>query len=278
MSRRAIGLLAGLAFGLVAGITLGLVAGLEGDLGHGVVVSFAGGPAGGLVFVAGLIFGIVAGITLGLVAGLGSAATPARAMRIRVRGLVAGIAAGLVFGLEGGAVGGIPVGIAAGIVAGLAFGIVAGLAGVPGDLAGVTSPWTVLALDRRVALQLVLMAGLAVGVAFGLAGGLAVGLGAGLVAGCGLSMRGTTWPSYMLTTGWLALRHRLPWSLMSFLADAHQRGVLRQAGAVYQFRHLELQRRLAARPIRTTPGPGGLSGLSARDWLRTSRSTGLRIP
>jgi len=32
---------------------------------------------------------------------------------------------------------------------------------------------------------------------------------------------------------------------MSFLADAHRRGVLRQAGAVYQFRHIELQHRLA---------------------------------
>lgn len=29
---------------------------------------------------------------------------------------------------------------------------------------------------------------------------------------------------------------------MAFLADAHQRGVLRQAGATYQFRCLELQR------------------------------------
>jgi hypothetical protein len=33
---------------------------------------------------------------------------------------------------------------------------------------------------------------------------------------------------------------------MIFLDDAH-RGVLRQAGAVYQFRHRELQRRLATR-------------------------------
>ncbi len=31
------------------------------------------------------------------------------------------------------------------------------------------------------------------------------------------------------------------------IADAHQRGVLRQAGAVYQFRHIELQHRLANR-------------------------------
>jgi hypothetical protein len=33
-----------------------------------------------------------------------------------------------------------------------------------------------------------------------------------------------------------------------FLADAHRnRGALRQVGVVYQFRHLDLQRRLANR-------------------------------
>ena len=31
---------------------------------------------------------------------------------------------------------------------------------------------------------------------------------------------------------------------MGFLDDAHRRGVLRQVGAVYQFRHIELQHRL----------------------------------
>ena len=34
---------------------------------------------------------------------------------------------------------------------------------------------------------------------------------------------------------------------MNFLEYSHQRGVLRQAGAVYQFRHVELQHRLAKR-------------------------------
>ena len=34
---------------------------------------------------------------------------------------------------------------------------------------------------------------------------------------------------------------------MDFLTDAHKRGVLRQAGAVYQFRHVELQHRLATK-------------------------------
>lgn len=34
---------------------------------------------------------------------------------------------------------------------------------------------------------------------------------------------------------------------MAFLSDAHERrGVLRQAGDVYQFRHIDLQRHLAS--------------------------------
>ncbi|GIH09785.1 hypothetical protein Rhe02_78520 [Rhizocola hellebori] len=37
----------------------------------------------------------------------------------------------------------------------------------------------------------------------------------------------------------------LPWNLMAFLHDAHQRGILRQAGAVYQFRHSRLHEYLA---------------------------------
>lgn len=57
----------------------------------------------------------------------------------------------------------------------------------------------------------------------------------------------TVWPSYIATRPVHALHHRLPWALMGFLEDAHQRGVLRQEGTVYQFRHTELRRRLAAR-------------------------------
>jgi hypothetical protein len=140
---------------------------------------------------------------------------------------------------------------------------------VPGNLPKATSPRAVLTRDRQVALLLTLMGGLAYGSAFGLAFGVAVGaasiavhgapfgswatfrvvsgLAAGLAFGLGLSMGQTAWPSYMLTRERLALYHRLPRSLMNFLSDAHQRGVLRQAGAVYQFRHIELQHRLANR-------------------------------
>jgi hypothetical protein len=88
---------------------------------------------------------------------------------------------------------------------------------------------------------------LGLGLVVGLGFGLQVGLGLGLVVGVGLSMSQTAWPSYMLTRAWLAFHHQLPWSLLSFLADAHKRGILRQASAVYQFRHIELQHRLANR-------------------------------
>ncbi|MGH3706911.1 MAG: hypothetical protein ACRDRU_17000 [Pseudonocardiaceae bacterium] len=45
----------------------------------------------------------------------------------------------------------------------------------------------------------------------------------------------------ILSRIWLPLTGRLLWALLTFLDDAHKRGVLRQAGAVYQFRHARLQ-------------------------------------
>jgi hypothetical protein len=65
-------------------------------------------------------------------------------------------------------------------------------------------------------------------------------------------------PSALARQGLLAFHHSPPWPLMSFLADAHQRGVLRQAGAVYQFGQLELQHRLATRP--SGPHPESATG------------------
>lgn len=56
---------------------------------------------------------------------------------------------------------------------------------------------------------------------------------------------------YLITRLALFLSGHLPWRLMPFLEDAHRLGFLRQVGPVYQFRHAELQDRLAAPP----PGP-----------------------
>jgi hypothetical protein len=151
-----------------------------------------------------------------------------------------------------------------GLVIGLVLGLPASLAGVPRDLSKAASPAAVLARDRRAAVARGLVIGLVLGELlgstiiifggttatiryviltllffglFGIAGGLPfISLGMGV---------DTAWLPYMLAIGWLAMNRRLPWHLMSFLADAHHRGVLRQAGAVYQFRHIALQRRLA---------------------------------
>lgn len=96
-------------------------------------------------------------------------------------------------------------------------------------------------------------------VSYGLAGfvvgGLAMShhipLGQGLAAGAvfGLAIGLTTalsrsWGAYEASRAWLALRGQLPPRLNGFLVDAHRRGVLRQAGAVYQFRHARLRERL----------------------------------
>ncbi|MEK2472229.1 NACHT domain-containing protein [Streptomyces noursei] len=63
------------------------------------------------------------------------------------------------------------------------------------------------------------------------------------------------WGAYQVTHARLALRGKLPWRLMRFLDDAHQRGVMRQEGSVYQFRHARLQERLVAGG-RNPEGPG----------------------
>ncbi|MHA7960482.1 hypothetical protein ACX9I7_22265 [Streptomyces sp. L500] len=62
----------------------------------------------------------------------------------------------------------------------------------------------------------------------------------------------SAWGRLGIARVWLALTGRAPWRLMGFLAEAHRRGVLRQSGAHYEFRHLRLQQRLSGTP--DTPG------------------------
>ncbi|WP_410667714.1 BTAD domain-containing putative transcriptional regulator [Amycolatopsis sp. cmx-4-68] len=98
-------------------------------------------------------------------------------------------------------------------------------------------------------------------VCYGLAGALAGGqvfppatnpvlplvVGVCFGGGIGLAVLVTrAWGNYFVHHIWLAATGRLPWRLMHFLDDAHRRGVLRQAGGVYQFRHARVQERLAA--------------------------------
>ena len=152
------------------------------------------------------------------------------------------------------------VGLYIGGLLALTFGIAMGFDKVPGDLTGASSPRAVLARDRHATLVMSLGAGVpfvvvgcSLAIWAGPGGGgfwIFVGLMGGTVSGLTWTWLEMAWPGYVIVSGWLALLQRMPWPLMPFLEDAHQRGVLRQAGAVYQFRHIELQHRLATRPGR----------------------------
>jgi hypothetical protein len=97
---------------------------------------------------------------------------------------------------------------------------------------------------------IVLEVGILNGIAYGPLRGLEVGTVFGLEsafgAGLGYGLSLTAWGQWVaLSRIWLPLTGRLPWALIAFLDDAHQRGVLRQAGAVYQFRHARIQSHLS---------------------------------
>ena len=76
--------------------------------------------------------------------------------------------------------------------------------------------------------------GLQTGLVFAVEGAIAAGIGYGLTF--------TAWGQWLgIVRIWLPLTGRLPWRPVAFLDDACRRGVLRQSGAVYQFRHARLQ-------------------------------------
>ena len=81
---------------------------------------------------------------------------------------------------------------------------------------------------------------------------------------------GGAWPRYLEARLRLSVRRRLPWRTISFLSDAHRRGVLRQVGAAYQFRHIRLQEQLAAGyspwPPRLAPRIAHARGVLDETW------------
>lgn len=167
-------------------------------------------------------------------------------------GLMFGLIVGSVFQLADEA----EFGLMTGLLLGLAFGLVGGSA------TGLTSPQTptrlallgpeeVLLSARNAAITRALAVGLVLGFTGGLMVGLEDGLGAGLAYGLVYGLAGVllgipvegSWLSFRLAQLILAVpgRHRLPFRLMNFLQDAHQRGILRQLGATYEFRHEALK-------------------------------------
>lgn len=248
------GLLQGPAFG--TGATYGLRVGLRQ---FGVETQAA--------LVAGIVTGLTAGLLVMVLAGLSarrirvrSAGPPPSRTRLQIRGrgrFIAGkFGLGFVFGFGGGFVvefvDGIALpgaGLADGLLDGLPFGLWVGFMSVlafgleaPVDAADVVGVGESLSRDRRNAIRKMLAVGLALGVLAADINGLPFGLATAVVAGF-VGVRATSaWLYWLvLVRGWLPLTGRLPWRVQAFLTDAYQRGVLRQTGVVYQFRHARLQ-------------------------------------
>lgn len=214
--------------------------------------------------VAWLVNGIGFWLAVGLAVGLAGRSASARELRWSPVGFGYGLACGLVIGfvewIQIGPRGGLVIGLASMIVGGYALSL---FTVMPADLKKATTPKAVLVRDRATFRSACLGLGLWLGlisvlvVTFilnpsdGLPGGFRVGLRVGLatfiVVGICFGFLQACWGSFTLARWWLAATRHLPWRLMTFLDDAHtHRGVLRQVGAVYQFRHVELQRRFAS--------------------------------
>ncbi|MEU3710938.1 helix-turn-helix domain-containing protein [Streptomyces catenulae] len=254
-----VGLLAGLMFGLVYWLTFAVrdvqvaPSAVRLRLGRGAPRGTAG-PR----LVVGTLGGGVFGLGYGLVVGL---------MQSRFRwpgglryGLIDGTFYGLVFS----------------VAAGLSFCLLS-LVESPLDLRSAAHPRGLLRTHRATVLTRLAVwaplfgalvgggAAAAVDLLRGVLGPLLWSPAAGLVLGTlsgvggalGYVLALTAWGQWLvLGRFWLPLTGRLPWAVTAFLDDAYRRGVLRQAGAVYQFRHARLQHHLA-RAHRTAPGRGG---------------------
>lgn len=257
----------GLVNGLMAGPMDGLAAGLTLGLAHGVGLAFGGAAfepsrvhiqfRGGKRrlrqhFVRRLMVGLAVGV--GLAGGLWLAGSLGLVFWI-VGQLGAGTAYGVLFGLV------------IGLVFGLAWGVMAKLE-APIDIRSAVSPTSLLKTNRTTAvfqsvvlgLVFALVYGIMAGVIhnpwYGLVNGLTYGLWIGTVGGLGIALSLTAWGQWVVFSRiWLPLTGRLPWAMIAFLDDACRRGVLRQSGAVYQFRHARLQDHLTHSKTASVPAP-----------------------
>ncbi|WP_419666989.1 NACHT domain-containing protein [Streptomyces sp. 2-1] len=145
-------------------------------------------------------------------------------------------------------------GVLIGAIGGCASGVYRAL-NTPSDTMRAAGPRSTLRTDRDATLARSAIAAL-------LAGGVCLALISAMPPGGTLgtmhtevwvqvgtsSLALSAWGRLGTARIWLALTGRAPWRLMGFLDEAHRRGVLRQSGAHYEFRHLRLQQSLAGAP------------------------------
>ncbi|MFI1970524.1 NACHT domain-containing protein [Streptomyces cinnamoneus] len=141
-----------------------------------------------------------------------------------------------------------------GAIGGCAAGVYRALS-IPSDMMRAAGPGSTLRTDRaatlaRSATAAVLAGGVCLALAALMGGGRTLGtMHVELWVPVGTSALAlSAWGRLGVARVWLAVTGRAPWRLMAFLKEAHRRGVLRQSGAHYEFRHLRLQQRLAGAP------------------------------
>lgn len=155
-------------------------------------------------------------------------------------------------------------GLIFGSAAGLVFGLTAALE-APLDASSAATPASLLSSNRATVHRqvLVIVPLLTLAIALGgrlvvdllrgllgpmnwnLSDGLLIGAVGGLGGAFSYALCFTAWGQWLiLSRVVLPLTGKLPWSAGAFLDDAYRRGVLRQTGAVYQFRHVRLQHHL----------------------------------
>jgi hypothetical protein len=209
-------------------------------------------------------------VLVNLAASLGVHRFPARRMSCSPSPttLLLGIALGTLVGGFAGLADSLSAGTAWGATTVAVVLVLGTIRSTPADLTMRPHPAGLLADDRRTALTVVLF--ICFTGAFVIAPGIRTGtqyvqgrspdeifsffllpwlyMGAlvGLTVGIALALHHTAWGPYTVARLHRARAWGVPFNTVAFLKDAHEhRGVLRQVGAVYQFRHLELQQRLA---------------------------------
>ncbi|WP_406512960.1 NACHT domain-containing protein [Streptomyces sp. NBC_00161] len=245
----------GLRFALVRGLVVGLLHALVNGLFFGLLYGFVSRGAAEPARVRIQVFGRTGRRRTEVLPrfrlGLGCGVLAALALLCMDRFVVESL--GLADGLDGGLVGALVFVPGLGLGVGSVLGLLAWLE-VPVDVRSGVSSSELLSQDRRNVLFHLLVWALVFGTGAGCANaftagpvwgllvGLAFGIEAAFAGGLAYGLAFTAWGQWVaLGRIWLPITGQLPWRLVAFLDDACERDVLRQAGAVYQFRHAQLQ-------------------------------------
>ncbi|MFT7841434.1 hypothetical protein Q5530_35315 [Saccharothrix sp. BKS2] len=240
------GALGGLTGGVTAGISIANLVGVRAGLTIGLTVSLAAGLVAAFLITSSVEDGGYADLN----------------WFSRSRVLVGRLALALLLGAAAGVCAGVLVGVPAPTALGgsPAVAIAIGAGGVVGLISGVHLDGPMhanlhlrgrlgsLLRNLTLGIALVVGCGLLVGVAMGSLASLVINAGraaeVGIISTVVLASR---YPAvlFLIASTFPAVDRKLPWRLMSFLEDAYRLGLLRRVGDVYQFRHAELQDRLA---------------------------------